>query len=328
MGSHYRHLTVEDRITLFELLFTGTPIIEIAQHLGFHKATIYRELERNSSRYGYRPDWASQQYRLRQQTKLSFKLDKNIALKTFVIAKLQAGWSPQQIDGRLRLQAGRCVVSHETIYAYIYSPGAKDDKLYKLLQKQRRYRYPRNKRRRHKPAKEADKIGIAARSEIINHRETYGHWEGDLMVFSRQRENLITLRERKSRYLLAIKNQTRQAQTTTQTLIHYMQKKLMSEAISSLTLDNDTSFVEHKQMAKSLEATVYFCGPYKSYQKGAIENGNRLLRAYFPRQTLLAELEQAQIDEKTQMINNKPMKCLGYQTPNEVFFSAFSDSAY
>jgi transposase, IS30 family len=63
MGTHYRHLTIKDRIRLYELLFSGAPIIEIAEELGFHRATIYRELERNSSTQGYRPDWASQPYK-------------------------------------------------------------------------------------------------------------------------------------------------------------------------------------------------------------------------------------------------------------------------
>ncbi|MEN9917189.1 MAG: Helix-turn-helix domain [Pseudomonadota bacterium] len=67
MGKCCRHLTINDRIRLYELLFSGAPIIEIAEELGFHKATIYRELERNSNTHGYRPDWASQQYKLRQQ---------------------------------------------------------------------------------------------------------------------------------------------------------------------------------------------------------------------------------------------------------------------
>lgn len=79
MRKCYCHLTIKDRIKLYELLFSGAPINEIAG-LGFHKATICRDLERNSNAYGYRPDWESQQYKLRQQHR-SAKLDKEPALK-------------------------------------------------------------------------------------------------------------------------------------------------------------------------------------------------------------------------------------------------------
>lgn len=244
MGKCYRHLTIKDRIRLYELLFSGAPIIEIAEELGFHKATIYRELERNSNAHGYGPDWASQQYKLRQQHR-SAKLDKEPALKAFVIERLREGWSPQQIDGRLRLTSKRCVISYETIYAYIYSASGKAQRLYTLLQKKRRYRYPRIKRRRRKTAIEADKVRID-REEAINQRQTFGHWEGDLVIFSQQKANLITLRERKSRYMLAIKNENRNAKSTIQTLVNYMKAKLATKVINSLTLDNDISFIKYK----------------------------------------------------------------------------------
>lgn len=93
IGKCYRHLKAEDRLRLYELLFSGTTIIEIAEELEFHKATIYRELECNSSTHGYRPNWGSQQYKLRQQHR-SVKLDKEPALKAFVIERLRERWPP------------------------------------------------------------------------------------------------------------------------------------------------------------------------------------------------------------------------------------------
>lgn len=116
MGKQYRHLSAEDRIRLYEYLFAGEAIGTIAHYLGFHKSTIYRELERNSSRYGYRPDWACQQY-LARKCHHPFKLEKHTELREFIIARLKEGWSPQQIAGRLKKSTGKCVISHETIYA-------------------------------------------------------------------------------------------------------------------------------------------------------------------------------------------------------------------
>lgn len=318
MGKFYRHLTVQDRITLYELLFAGQAIEEIAAQIGCHRATIYRELGRNSSRYGYRPDWASQQY-LARKFHHGFKLDKNPALKELVIARLKEGWSPQQIAGRLSQSAGRCIISHETIYAYIYSEPGKAQKLYQLLHKRRRFRYPRIQRRRQKSTLEAEKISINQRSDEINKRHTFGHWEGDLLLFTRHNPHLITLRERQSRYVVAIKNNSRKPQKTTHTLVSYM-KKHFNNSIHSLTLDNDISFTQHKTMAEALTADIYFCEPYKSYQKGAIENANGLLRRYLPKRANIENHSQEDIEKITNKVNNQPLRCLNYRTPQEVFF--------
>lgn len=96
MEKHYRHFTTQDRIQLYELLSAGECIAEIANQLGFHKASVYRELERNSSRRGYRPDWAAQQYLVRKFNH-PFKLDKNAELREFVITRLKEGGRPNKL---------------------------------------------------------------------------------------------------------------------------------------------------------------------------------------------------------------------------------------
>lgn len=325
MGKHYRHLSVQDRIKLYELLFEGQALADIADHLGFHKATIYRELERNSNQHGYRPDWASQQY-LARKFHHGFKLDKNPALRELVIARLKEGWSPLQIAGRLKKSAGRCVVSHETIYAYLYSPSGKAQHLHQLLQNKRRFRYPRIQRKRRKTASEAEKITIGLRSDEINQRQSFGHWEGDLLLFGRQYPHLITLRERQSRYVLAIKNNSRKPQQTANILVSYMKKHVSSD-VRSLTLDNDISFTQHPILAEGLAATIYFCEPYKSWQKGAIENANRLIRRYLPKKTNIDHYNQEDIEKIIDKLNNQPMRCLGYKTPKEAFFEGGSQLA-
>lgn len=155
-------------------------------------------------------------------------------MKTFIIDRLKEGWSPQQIAGRLKKSAGRCIVSHETIYSYIYSQSGKQEKLYQLLHKKRRFRYPRIRRKRQKSALETEKIRIDKRDETINQRQTFGHWEGDLLMFTKHNPNLITLRERKSRYIVAIKNHSRKPQETANTLVKYMKAK-WGDVVGSLT---------------------------------------------------------------------------------------------
>jgi IS30 family transposase len=299
----------------------GFAIQEIAEQLGYHRATLYRELERNSCQYGYRPDWASQQALLRRRNRMVAKLDKNQKLKQFVLEKLEKGWSPQQISGRLNREAGRTIICHESLYQYIYSRQGQALKLFKYLRKKRCFRYPRIKRRRFNKF-ESQKNSIKERPAHIDSRETLGHWEGDLILFRRKKTNLFTLRERKTRLIVAIKNASRKARSTTNTLLNYM-KRSQYKTIKSLTLDNGVAFSLHEEIAQNLKANVYFCEPYKSYQKGGIENANRLLRTKFPKRMDIDQIEQFEIDKIVNSLNDRPMKCLNYATPNEAFFKYF-----
>ena len=321
MSKCYGHITPQQRLKIHQLLIQGCAIQEIAEKLGYHRATLYRELARNSCQYGYRPDWASQQALSRRRYCRASKLHKNQPLNQFVIGKLKIGWSPEQIAGRLNREAGRTVVCHESIYRYIYGRQGQALKLFKLLRKKRCFRYPRVKRRQLKKF-ESEKKSIHDRPAHIDLRETAGHWEGDLILFSKKQTNLFTLRERKTRLIIAIKNASRKAQSTTNTLLKYM-KKSQHKTIKSLTLDNDVAFSLHKQIAQDLGANVYFCDPYKSYQKGGIENANRLLRTRFPKRMDIDQVEQPEIDKIVNSLNDRPMKCLNYATPNEAFFKYF-----
>lgn len=321
MGKHYRHVQPEDRLAIYRLLLKGHSFSEIAQQVGFNRATVYRELVRNSCWQGYRPDWASQQALWRKRRSRLTKLDKNAVLKSFVLEKLTLGWSPELIAGRLRLQNSAGLISHESIYRYIYGEVGMALKLYRHLRKERRFRYPRIKRARRYVAKHTKTL-ILERAAAINARESFGHWEGDLLLFHKTKTNLLTLRERKSRFILAIRNQCRKAKSTANTLLKYLQNNL-HKTVKTLTLDNDPAFSLHATIRESMEADVYFCEPYKSYQKGGIENANRLIRTQFPRRTNINDFAQDSIDKIIQGFNNRPMKCLNYETPNEVFRKAF-----
>jgi IS30 family transposase len=312
----YKHFKPEDRLKLYSLLLEGLAIQEIADALGYHKASVYRELSRNSSKLGYRPDIACQQYMARRRYNAG-KIEKQSELHIHIIGKLKEGWSPQQIAGRLKMEHGYTIVSHEAIYQYIYSPAQKHLKLHQYLRKKRNYRYPRAKRRRQKPHN--DKISIHERDDRINTRSQFGHWEGDLVLFRKTKTNLFTLRERKTRFLVAIKNANRQARSTSKSLISYMQDKVGISAVSTLTLDNDTAFREYKEIGEKLDAKVYFCDPYKSWQKGSIENGNGLMRETFTRDFSISQIDQNAVDEAISRFNNRPMRVLNFMTPAECF---------
>jgi len=320
MKKYYKHLSQADRILIYEYLYQGYSIHDIANIIGYHKTTIYRELHRNSGQLGYKPNRAEQQYQLRKQCKPT-KFDRNPELKSFVIDKIENGWSPELIDGYLRRKVGYCIISYETIYRFIYSATGLKLKLYRHLMRKRRFRYPRIKHRRKTILKDRKK-SIHDRHPSIDERSRYGHWEGDLILFRHTQTNLITLRERKSRLIIAIKNASRHAKITTDSLVGYF-KKGSIKTIKTLTLDNGVEFAYHERMSQKLKAKIYFCDPYKSYQKGAIENANKLLRTKLPRKFNIDGIDQNQIDKIIRKFNDRPMKCLGFYTPNEIFKQTF-----
>lgn len=132
------------------------------------------------------------------------------------------------------------------------------------------------------------------------------------------------MRERKSRYMVALRNSNRSPHTINHTLLGN-EKLRYCLRIKSITFDNDIAFRHHEELAKAFNAETYFCDPFKSHQKGAIENANRLLRRYCHRKSDIDNLTQEELDSYIKQINERPLKCLGYKTPSEVYFKLAID---
>jgi IS30 family transposase len=315
MSKRYSQLTLKEREEIYTLMDLGFSKDAIARRLGRHRSSIFRELKRNRTPIGYLPDRA--QKMALDRCRQDLKIERNPALKAYIIDKLEIGWSPETISGYLKKEKGISVISHETIYAYIYSKPGIEKELYLKLRK-------RSKKRRARSSGKEKRIGIPNRVSIhkrpkeINERIDYGHWEGDLMLFSNQSDNLITLRERKSRFFIAIKNPSKRSDITAENIINKFKggKKIL---IQTLTFDNGGEFSKHEKIAKRLKIDTFFCDPYSSYQKGSVENGNGVLRYDLPRNTDIKSLTQKQINKIVDKINNRPMKCLGFYTPAEMF---------
>lgn len=321
MSQRYEQLALDKRERLYELVQQGISKDQIADLLGYHRSTIYRELSRNKVRLGYLPDRANKMARERCAKPL--KLERNPELKSYIISKLNAGWSPELIAGFLKKERGITVISHETIYAYIYSKEGFKDELHLSLRKRHKRRQARVGRKTKKTCI-PNRVSIHERPVEIEKKTSYGHWEGDLMLFSNQSSNLITLRERKSRLFLAIKNPSKQADITSKNIIRNFRGR-KNILIETLTLDNGGEFARHKDIAKCLRIDTFFCDPYSSYQKGSVENGNGILRYDLPRRINIDSLSQKQIDKIVNRINNRPMKCLGFKTPAEVFKQHYNE---
>ena len=315
----YRHFTLMDRENLSHLSTQGITQEAIAEHLGFTQSAISRELNRNRNKTSgiYDPEMAH--IRAMYRKKRGCKIDKNPELKEHICEKLQLGWAPDIISNRLTMENGLSYVSPETIYDWLYQGPQKKLKLYRLLPRHKSQRGPR-KSYEPKAHRIPEKVSIHDRPETINSREEFGHWEGDLIIGKRHKSQILTLQERKSRFVVIRKTVSKQAAVVNAKIEEVgKQLKLAGKApFLSLTLDNGTEMNEFKALEHDLDVEIYFCDPYAPWQKGGIENVNGIIRRTIPKKSDFNDYSDSDINDLMWNINTTPRKCLGYRTPYEV----------
>ena len=328
MSQNYCHLSLDERRTIFNLLGKNISKTEIAQILGRHRSTIFREVRRNSfylaedQRCNGYFHVNAQEFARRRRAKLK-KLIRNEALKAYVIDKLHFPWSPDQIAGHLkRLGIEGFYVCRETIYDFIYSAEGRALQLYRCLRRSFKHRRKRFKRKPRHLRGIPHKWSIHNRPEAVSDRSNFGHWEGDLIIFKREygQTNLTTLVERKSRYTVMIKNQNRRSEVVTNKIKDKL-TALPRYARQSLTLDRGSEFAAWKVLEKHLKLGSYYCDPRSPWQKGTNENTNSRIRQLLPSETNLNELSTADLNAVAKRINHTPRRCLNYRTPHEVFYN-------
>ena len=211
MGTRYNHLDIDARYELSRLREAGTAQKEMAVLMNRLESTISRELRRNAlPKDGYRPGSADR-IALSRRRRLS-KLERLNLLGSDVRDRLAMGWSPEQIAGRLKLEGSDHSISHESIYRYIYRPKVRPQKLHRYLARSKARRGRRYFKHRRLLIK--NRRSIHERPEAVEKRQEFGHWEGDLMQFRTQRGNLLTLCERKTRFLITAPLKTKTALET------------------------------------------------------------------------------------------------------------------
>lgn len=225
-------------------------------------------------------------------------------------------WSPEQIAGRLALEADLTKVSAPTIYKYIRSPYGRQ--LAYELDLAKKKRRKSKAKWQHKVTSLEDRIFIDQRPEAANTRSQFGHWEADFIVSGKQygSASLLVIHERVSRYTLIAKLTAR---TVSEVENSFIEALPFIGNFESLTLDNDIAFQKHAQLSKLIQAPIYFCKPYHSWEKGGVENVNRLIRHYVPKGCDIARFTDRDIWNIQHKLNNKPRKVLGYKTAKEVF---------
>ena len=310
---NYTHLTQPERYQIAILYKAGHDQSEIARVMNRHPSTISRELRRNRGQRGYRPKQAHEfsQARMRACENGPRVADETWA---FVDERLGELWSPEQICGCLK-KLGQPSASHETIYQHIYADKRAGGTLYRALrcQKARRKRYGGRERRGTIP----NQVSIEQRPAIVNSRKRFGDWEGDLVIGAGQQQALVTLNERKSRYSLMAHVPFKTAQAVSDTMISLLTP--FAACVHTLTTDNGKAFAQHERIAGKLNAKFFFAHPYASWERGANENMNGLIRQFFPKKMRFESITRKDIKFAMHRLNHRPRKCLGFKTPHEVF---------
>jgi IS30 family transposase len=309
-------LSMEEREVVSQMFAAGHARIEIAERLGRARSTIGRELQRNSQADGsYSAVRAQQKAAARRRERPIVGKLQRPELNAVVRAGLAREWSPDQISGRLkrtRPANRRFHVAPQTIYTWIEQD---DCSAHWRSFLRRGGKPPKSSRAGRIPRQ----VTIEGRPHEANARERLGDFEGDTIVSRGKRSGVLTLVDRKSRYLLAAKLKDRTA-TRTRQKIQQLLAPLPADKRHTATFDNGKEFSEHEQLSRNLGIDVYFAHPYASWERGTSENTNGLLRQYFPKGTDFADVSHYDLARTIESINDRPRKSLNYQTPSEVFF--------
>lgn len=314
--SYYRHISKIDRLEIGILLRKGYSVSEIAAEVGRHPSTVYREIRRNAVSGSYQSTKAHHKtYVRRRNSKYqAMRIIKDMKLREYIETKLLVDdWSPEQIAGRLAQGLGLKPVSTPTIYKYIRSVYGRQLEYELQLAKQKR-----KKQHQRKVSQLEGRVFIDKRPEAANDRSQYGHWEGDFIVSGKAYGNvsLLVLHERVSRYTLIARIEARTVKNVEDILLECLP---VLGPLRSLTLDNDIAFRRHDELSELINAPVFFCQPYHSWEKVGVENVNRLIRRYVPKGCDISKYSQREIWDIQHLINGKPRKILGYKTAREVY---------
>lgn len=313
----YKQLTSEQRFTISVLLSKGLKKKEIAEVIGVSNSTITRELQRNSSKRGVY-NWEIAQ---KQAEKRSKRTPGNRAISKAIWSSVKhylvdEQWSPEQISGYLAKDDIK--ISHETIYAWIREDKRNRGTLYKHL--------------RHRLKHRKKYVG-AGRSCIINRKsiherpaeadgKRFGDLEMDTIVGPNNQQAIVTLVDRNTNMLFMKKlKYGKDAKNLALTVIEML--KPIKKKLKTITTDNGKEFSAHEIISEALGVDVFFTDPYSSWQKGAIENANGLIRQYIPKKVSFNDYDDKDIKDIEEKINRRPRKKLGFETPIERFSKIF-----
>ncbi len=312
---HYRQLTSGERYTISSLRRQGLSASEIADEIGRHRSTIYREYKRNSCndlRYrAFKADSRTRGRRSRSRRNRQFTHEDYMLVNKYLRKK----WSPAQISSTF-YNEGILNISHETIYQHIWIDRIYGGNLYTHLrqsQKQRRKRYNAYDSR----GVLSGKRHISERPQVINNRKRIGDWEIDLVMGAIDTDCILTLVERKSGLTKMAKLKNKTKKQTNLKLLKIINS--LNGKVKTITADNGTEFHGYKEIEEKTGIKFYFCTPYHSWERGTNENTNGLIRQYLPKGQSMASLTQRKCNKIAFELNTRPRERHNFKTPQEIF---------
>lgn len=313
----YLQLKKEERLEIALLVKKGYSMRSIASVLKRSHSTVSREVHRNRVRGLYDPQKAQHKHYVRKKYKRyqSMKIVRNMKLREYIHTHLKKGWSPEQVAGRIAKESGLEKISSPSIYKYVRSVyGRQLEHELSLAKKKRK------KKHQQKVTKLEDRLFVDQRPKQAQKRKTSGHWEADFIVSGKGYGNhsLLVLHERKSRYTKITKLSGRTVKNVEDSLVK-MTKEIKNTNFSTLTIDNDIAFQKHTQLSTLLKTPIYFTHPYHSWEKGGVENVNRLIRRFVPKGCDIKRYSKKEIKEIEDWLNTTPRKILNFSTPQEVY---------
>lgn len=324
--SHYKHLTLIEREKLLFFAGQGLSVAQIALALGRSRSTVYRELKRNTSRkIGYIPANAQKRYEnRRKRCRKQKRLEDPVLYELVKDRFLNHHWSPEQIAGRLKLDRSPYRISYPTIYRAIYAGMFDTPEQRRSVGNRgmkRRLRHKGKPRKSKNPDSKRGKLLVEhiidERPEEANSRLRFGDWEADTVLGKRGKACLVTLVDRKSRYLRCMKVEKRRREPVADAVVMLLQ----AFPCETITPDNGKEFAQFKNITERLHGVpLYFAHPGRPWERGTNENTNGLLREYFPKGKDITDISDVEIQRVENELNNRPRKILGYKTPTEILF--------
>lgn len=317
----YKQFTRDTRVELAILLNAGKNQTQCSKILGMHRVSVHEEINRNKDPDGiYRGGHAHKRAlaRRKEAKKVKRRIENDTELRRYVVSKIKKYWSPEQIAGRLKkLCGGFPIISHETIYQFIYD--VRPDLVTYLRHQKCKYRKRRGSRTRMKLCRAMKIKRIEERPAEVAERSTMGHWENDTVIGKEKVQRALTYVERKSGYGMADK-----LDVVTAEIVHEKEvkrfRKIPKEKRRTVTRDNGVEFGDYDAMLERKTGMgVYRANAYHSWERGSNENWNGLFRQFFPKGMFFATVTQYQIDKAVRLLNDRPRKRHNYSTPREVF---------
>ena len=319
--------------TIIEVRYRdGCSMRTIAKELNRNPGTISREIDgkppRGIGKYIADVSRRKALARIANRGNIS-KIDKYEELKEYVIKRLKLGWSPEQISGRLRKEYPRnriMKISQEAIYQYVYcqinksglvKEGGVDLRMY--LPRKRKRRMKKGSRTPQRVVRRENLPVIEDRPKIVEKRKELGHWEDDFVLARKVKPCVKTINELLSGLYLIGKSNGKKAKDGDAVLFEKL-RKIPKQYLKTLTRDNGSENSNYQEVENVLGIKVYYANPYHSWERGANENANGLLRRFFPKGTDWSKISEEDIFKAEYLINNRPRKRLNWKTPVEVFY--------